>query len=199
MPPRTAIITYSLYHHIAKLARASKSGVESAGGTADIFQVQETLPEKLLTALKAPPKPDFPIADLNTLKDYDAFLFGVPTRYGNMPSQFKNFWDGTGSLFATQALAGKCAGFFVSTGSLGSGQEATIMNCLSTIVHHGMTFIPFGYGHPRLGNLQEIHGGSPWGAGTFAAPDGSREVTELELELAKTQGAQFYEKIKKLA
>ena len=97
MAPRTAIITYSLYHHIAALAELAKAGIESAGGSAKLFQVEETLPESLLKKLNAPPRPNFETATVDTLKEYDAFLFGIPTRYGNFPSQFKNFWDQTGA------------------------------------------------------------------------------------------------------
>lgn len=197
MAPKTAIIYYSLYHHIATLAKEAKVGVEKAGGVADLFQVSETLPDPLLKQLKAPPKLDHPIADLNTLKNYDAFLFGVPTRYGNMPAQLKTFWDGTGSLWASKALVGKPAGVFVSTGQNG-GQESTVMSLLSTFVHHGMIFVPLGYTHPDISTITEIHGGSPWGAGTFAGADGSRKPTKLELEIANFQGEHFYNQVSRL-
>ena len=196
--PKTAIIVYSLYHHIAKLANAAKTGINEAGGSATIFQVSETLPDKILKMLHAPDKPDFPIADNTTLTDYDAFLFGIPTRYGNMPAQFKNFWDGTGGLWAKGALIGKPAGMFVSTGTPGGGQETTAISSLSTLVHHGMVYVPLGYSQPKLATLDEVHGGSPWGAGTFAGADGSREPSELELEIAKGQGAHFQKIIENL-
>lgn len=196
MAPRTAIITYSLYQHIAKLAMAEKQGIIAAGGVADIFQVPETLPPALVEKLGGI-KSDAPIADVNTLKEYDAFLFGIPTRYGNFPSQFKLFWDATGALWAGQALRGKPAGLFVSTGTLGGGQETTAISTLSTLIHHGMIYVPLGYGHPGQANNDEVHGGSPWGAGTFAGADGKREVTPLELEIAKAQGESFYKTIQK--
>lgn len=196
MAPRTAIITYSLYSHIHKLALASQKGITAAGGVLDLFQVQETLPEALVTKLGGH-KRDLPIATVDTLKEYDAFLFGIPTRYGNFPAQFKSFWDQTGALWASGALRGKPAGVFVSTGAMGGGQETTVISTLSTLVHHGMVFVPLGYAHPRQADNSEVHGGSPWGAGTFAGGDGSREVTPLELEIAKTQGETFYNTIKK--
>lgn len=198
MAPKTAIIIYSLYQHITKLATSAQTGIEAAGGVSKIFQVPETLPASLLTKLGAPPKPDFPIADLETLREYDAFLFGVPTRYGTFPAQFKSFWDGTGSLFANGELIGKPAGVFVSTASVGGGQETTAINTLSTLAHHGMIYVPLGFSHPRIGDLTEVHGGSPWGAGTFAGPDGKREVSPLELEIAKHQGTHFFNQISKL-
>ncbi|ODV66490.1 flavo protein WrbA [Hyphopichia burtonii NRRL Y-1933] len=197
MAPKTAIIIYSLYQHIAKLAESAHSGIKAAGGSSTIYQVPETLPSDILKRLNAPEKPDYPIANLDTLKDYDAFLFGIPTRYGNFPSQWRSFWDGTGSLFATGALHHKPAGLFVSSGTLGGGQETTAINALSTLAHLGLIYVPLGYLHGKFNDLNEVRGGSAWGAGTFAAGDGSRQPSELELEVAKIQGQQFYEAIKK--
>jgi len=99
-----------------------------------------------------------------------AYLFGIPTRYGNFPAQFKAFWDATGGLWATGALWGKYAGVFVSTAGLGGGQESTVIASISTLAHHGINYVPLGYkpAFPILTNLAEVHGGSPWGAGTFA-------------------------------
>ncbi|KAH6915703.1 NADH:quinone oxidoreductase [Coprinopsis sp. MPI-PUGE-AT-0042] len=193
--PAVAIIIYSLYGHITQLAEAEKKGIEEAGGKADIYQVPETLGEDILKILKAPPRPDYPIADLETLKKYDSFLFGIPTRYGNMPVQFKSFWDATGPIWAAGTLGGKYAGTFVSTASQGGGQEVTAMSCLSTFVHHGMVYVPFGYykAFAEMTRLDEVHGGGPWGAGTYAAGDGSRQPSELELTIARKQGAQFWE------
>ncbi|KAF8651138.1 hypothetical protein AX16_004861 [Volvariella volvacea WC 439] len=198
--PRVAILIYSMYGHIAKMAESVKAGVESAGGTANIFQVPETLSTEILTKMHAPPKGDYPIATPDTLTQHDAFLLGIPTRYGNMPAQWKAFWDATGQLWGKGALAGKYAGVFVSTAGLGGGQEATIINTLSTFTHHGIIFVPFGYSHAfgDLTNVSEVHGGSPWGAGTLAAPDGSRQPSELELRLATTQGKAFWNIVSKI-
>ncbi|KAK9376384.1 putative Per a allergen [Lipomyces chichibuensis] len=98
MPPKVAIIIYSMYGHIAQMAEAEKAGIEEAGGRVDIYQIEETLSEEVLAKLHAPPKPDYPIMTARALPDYDAFLFGVPTRYGNFPGQWKAFWDTTGGL-----------------------------------------------------------------------------------------------------
>lgn len=196
MAPRTAIVIYSLYHHVTKLALEAKAGVEAAGGKAEIFQIKETLPESLLKKLGAPPKKDFPLATNETLTDYDAFLFGVPTRYSSMPSQWRTFLDGTGALFAQGKLVGKPFGVFVSSASQGS-QETTAMNTLGTFFNLGMPFVPLGFTHPGIGSTDEVHGGSPLGAGTYAAGDGSREVTKLELEIAKHQGEHFQKIISK--
>ncbi|CAK9439556.1 uncharacterized protein LODBEIA_P36560 [Lodderomyces beijingensis] len=195
--PRIAIVLYSLYHHVYTLGESAKAGIARAGLQADMFQVKETLSPEILQLVHALPKPDIPVADINVLTDYDAFLFGVPTRYGNMPAQWKAYWDATGGLWAKGALRGKHAGVFVSTGTQGGGQETTVINTLSTLAHHGIIYVPFGYGHPGQANLDEVHGGSPWGAGTFAAGDGSRQVTELEKNLAEQQGHDFVQMITK--
>lgn len=197
MAPKVAIIIYSLYHHVAQLAEEEKKGIEAAGGQADIYQVPETLSEEVLTKMHAPAKPDYPIASAETLTQYDAFLFGIPTRFGNFPAQFKAFWDTTGGLWAQGALHGKYAGVFVSTGTQGGGQETTVVNSLSTLIHHGIIFVPLGYAKAFAlqSNLDEIHGGSPYGAGTFAGADGSRQPTKLEKEIAFAQGKAFFETV----
>lgn len=133
------------------------------------LRVSETLPEEVLGKMHAPPKSSYPVATPETLTRYDAFLFGIPTRYGNFPAQWKAFWDQTGGLWFHGSLIGKYAGVFVSTGSAGGGQEVTVTNSLSTLAHHGIIFVPLGYGpaFSTLSNLSEVRGGSPWGAGTF--------------------------------
>ncbi|SCU78808.1 LAMI_0A06062g1_1 [Lachancea mirantina] len=195
---KIAIITYSLYGHIDTLAAAVQKGIEAAGGKADLFRVEETLPEEVLEKLSAPAKPDIPIATTETLESYDAFLFGVPTRYGNIPAQWSAFWDQTGGLWVKGALAGKSAGIFVSTGTYGGGQELTAKSCLSYLVHHGIIFVPLGYRDvfAEVANIEEVHGGSPWGAGTLAGGDGSRTPSELELRIAEKQGLYFYQTVK---
>lgn len=135
--------------------------------------------------MHAPPKPDYPVISVSQLTDFDAYLFGIPTRYGNFPGQWKvglvdaryrcgvvardlippleqAFWDATGKLWAEGALAGKFAGVFVSTGTPGGGQETTVSNSISTLAHHGIIFVPLGYSRTfaQLGNLTEVHGGA---------------------------------------
>lgn len=193
---------YSTYGHVKTLAEAEVKGIQAAGGTADLFQLPETLPEDVLAKIHAPPKPtDVTIlSDPNTLAAYDGFLFGIPTRYGNFPVQWKAFWDSTGAQWQSGAFAGKFAGLFVSTASPGGGQESTAIAALSTLTHHGISYVPLGYKHTfgQLTNLSEVHGGSPWGAGTFAGGDGSRQPSPLELEIAEIQGKTFYEHLSKL-
>ncbi|KAF7975418.1 hypothetical protein HWV62_9659 [Athelia sp. TMB] len=201
MAPKIAIVIYSMYGHIAKVAEAEKKGIEAAGGSATIFQVPETLPQEVLTKMYALAKPDYPVITPTELATFDAFLLGIPTRYGNFPAQWKAFIDATGSLWASGGLYGKYAGVFISTAGLGGGQESTAIAAMSTLAHHGIIYVPLGYKNnfAQLTNLSEVHGGSPWGAGTFAASDGSRQPTALELEIAEIQGKSFFETVSKVS
>lgn len=197
---KIAIITYSTYGHIDTLAKAVQAGVEEAGGKADMYRVEETLPAQALEKLNAPPKPeDIPVVGKEVLENYDAFLFGIPTRYGNVPAQWASFWDKTGGLWVKGTLDGKAAGVFVSTASFGGGQDSTIKNCLDYLSHHGMIIIPLGYNKcfAELSNIDELHGCGPWGAGTLAGSDGSRTASELEIRVARIQGEKFYRTVQK--
>lgn len=164
-------------------------------------RVPETLPQDVLTKMHAPPKDtSIPEITASKLAQYDAFLIGIPTRYGNFPGQWKVFWDTTGGLWASGGLWGKYAGLFVSTAGLGGGQESTAIAAMSTFAHHGVIYVPFGYAKAfgQLTNLEVVHGGSPWGAGTFAASDGSRQPSALEIEIAEIHGAAFGEALNKV-
>ncbi|KJA15306.1 benzoquinone reductase [Hypholoma sublateritium FD-334 SS-4] len=200
-PPKVGIVIYSMYGHIAKLAEAEKAGIEKAGGQVTIYQVPETLPEEVLTKMHAPAKPDYPIITPDILAGLDAFIIGIPTRYGNFPAQWKAFWDSTGALWAGGKLAGKYGGIFVSSAGAGGGQESTALAAMSTFAHHGVIYVPFGYSNAfaQLTNVDEVHGGSPWGAGTFAGSNGSRQPTPLEIDIATIQGSAFYNIISKVA
>ncbi|KAJ1311473.1 hypothetical protein OPQ81_009961 [Rhizoctonia solani] len=201
--PRVAIITYSMYGHIATLAKHVKDGLVAAGAKdadVSIFRISETLPDEVLAKMGAQ-KSELPEFDPANLVNYDAFLFGVPTRYGNMPAQWKSFWDRTGGLWMKQALHGKYAGVFVSTGTPGGGQEQTVSNLISTFAHHGLIFVPLGYyskAYPHLTSFELPHGGSPWGAGTFAGGDGSRQPNHIETAIAEAQGEAFWNTISKV-
>lgn len=175
---------YSRYGHIQKLAEAEAAGIRAAGGSCDLFRVPETIAHRGALPAKPSTGPDpgtegSSIQTLDsptTLEDYDGYLFGVPTRYGNMPAQWKTFWDGTGGQWAQASYKGKFAGLFVSTGTQGGGQESTCVAMMSTLAHHGIIYVPLGYGEafPLLADLSEVRGGSPWGAGTFAVSQQSR-------------------------
>ncbi|CAO2656890.1 Nn.00g056930.m01.CDS01 [Neocucurbitaria sp. VM-36] len=201
MAPKIAIVYYSMYGHIKQLADAELKGIKEAGGDAELFQIAETLPEDVLQKMYAAPK----ATDVTVLDDpaqlepFDGILFGIPTRYGNFPAQYKAFWDKTGKQWQQGSFWGKYAGLFISTGTLGGGQESTAIASMSTLTHHGFIYVPLGYKHTfaDLANLDEVHGGSPWGAGTFAAGDGSRQPTALELRVATAQGKAFYETVAK--
>ncbi|KAH9879384.1 Minor allergen Alt a 7 [Plenodomus biglobosus] len=201
MAPKIAIVYYSMYGHIKQLADAELKGIQSAGGDAKLFQVAETLPEEVLQKMYAAPKATdvATLSDPTDLEPYDAILFGIPTRFGNFPAQFKTFWDKSGKQWSTGAFQGKYAGVFVSTGSQGGGQETTAISTMSTLVHHGFIFVPLGYKNTfaQMTSFEEVHGGSPWGAGTFAGGDGSRQPSPLELGIAEAQGKAFYEAVAK--
>ncbi|ODQ78825.1 hypothetical protein BABINDRAFT_38831 [Babjeviella inositovora NRRL Y-12698] len=192
---KIAIIQYSTYGHITTLAEAVAAGIRQAAPSVqvDLFQVPETLTPEVLAAIHAPEKPTLPLASTATLVEYDAFVFGVPTRFGTMPAQWSTFWDTTGGLWGSGALHGKPVSLFVSTGSQGGGQETTVRSFLSTITHHGMVYVPLGYKtvFGDVASLEEIRGGSPYGAGMFAGVDGSRVASGVELKVAEQQGRDF--------
>lgn len=164
-------------------------------------RIPETLSEDVLAKMHAPAKPaDIPfLEDPSVLETYDAFLLGIPTRYGNFPAQWKTFWDKTGKQWATGGFHGKYAGLFISTASPGGGQESTAIAAMSTLTHHGIIYVPFGYAKAfgTLTDVTEVRGGSPWGAGTFAGGDGSRQPSAKEKELAEVQGEWFYKTVAK--
>jgi NAD(P)H dehydrogenase (quinone) len=128
-----------------------------------------------------------PVADPKELGEYDAIIFGTPTRFGNMAAQMRNFLDQTGSLWMQGALVGKVASVFTSTGT-GGGNESTILTFIPTLLHHGMIYVGLPYSCPELTDISELKGGSPYGAATIAGPDGSRQPSAKELAMARFQG-----------
>ncbi|ORZ32285.1 flavodoxin-like protein [Catenaria anguillulae PL171] len=189
---KIAIIYYSTYGHVLTLAKELKAGIESTShAEATIYRVAETLPKEVLEKMHAPPAADFPLATPETLKEADGILLGFPTRFGIVPAQLKAFLDSTGQLWGTQALAGKPIGFFFSTASQSGGQESTALTLLPYIAHHGLVFVPNGYSNSHLFNVDEVVGGSAWGAGTVAGPTGARQPSDKEKEVARTQGKNF--------
>lgn len=203
--PRMAIIYYSTYGHNAAMAEAVSRGVEQAGGEATILQAAETLPDEVLEkmgalGLKNKYHPVITRDMIGTLADdYDGFIFGIPTRFGMMAAQMKSFFDSTGGLWGKGALIGKPAAVWCSTGTQGGGLETTIMTTVTQLVHHGMLFVPLGYSKGDIQfDMAEIHGGSPWGAHTFAGADGSRKPSEMEVVLAEHQGSHTTKIVAKL-
>ncbi|XP_010256587.1 PREDICTED: probable NAD(P)H dehydrogenase (quinone) FQR1-like 3 [Nelumbo nucifera] len=194
------IVYYSLYGHVVTMAREVHRGANSIEGVeATLWQVPETLPDRVLEKMKAPPKEgDVPIIRPEQLTEADGFLFGFPSRFGMMPAQLKAFFDASNELWACQALAGKPAGIFWSTGFHGGGQELSALTAITQLAHHGMIYVPLGYTFGSgMFEMNEVKGGSSYGAGTFAG-DGSRQPTELELQQAFYQGKYVSEIAKKL-
>lgn len=193
---------YSMYGHVEGLAKRMKRGVDTVEGVeAVLYRVPETLSDEVLAKMQAPSKDDSipEIAAADELAQADGFLFGFPTRYGCMAAQMKAFFDSTGKLWREQSLAGKPAGFFVSTGTQGGGQETTAWTAITQLAHHGMLFVPIGYTFGAgMFKMESIRGGSPYGAGVFAG-DGTREPTEAELALAEHQGKYMAAIVKRLA
>ncbi|CAA3018553.1 probable NAD(P)H dehydrogenase (quinone) FQR1-like 3 [Olea europaea subsp. europaea] len=180
------IVYYSLYGHVEIMAREIQRGANSVPGVeAKLWKVAETLPERVLEKMKAPEKPDdVPEIRPEQLVEADGFIFGFPSRFGVMAAQFKAFFDATHEIWASQALAGKPAGIFWSTGFHGGGQELTALTAITQLAHHGMVFVPLGYTFGSgMFEMNEVKGGSSYGSGTYAA-DGSRHPTNLELQQA---------------
>ncbi|KAL5053900.1 hypothetical protein RYX36_034582 [Vicia faba] len=195
------IVFYSMYGHVESLARSLKKGVDSVDGVEGVlYRVVETLPKDVLELMKAPEKVDdgIPLISSENLVEADGLLFGFPTRFGSMAGQMKAFFDSTGQLWREQKLAGLPAGFFVSTGTQGGGQETTAWTAITQLVHHGMLYVPIGYTFGAgMFEMDSVRGGSPYGAGVFAG-DGSRQATEAELALAEYQGRYMANIVKKL-
>lgn len=183
------VVYYSMYGHIETMANAIAEGARSVSGVeVTVKRVAETMPED--AAKKAGAKLDqaAPIADPHELGEYDAIIFGTPTRFGNMSGQMRSFLDQTGGLWVKGALVGKVGSVFTSTGT-GGGSETTITSFWNTLAHHGMMIVGLPYSTPELTDISELRGGSPYGAATIAGADGSRQPSTKELALAKFQGA----------
>lgn len=187
------VVFYSMYGHIYKMAEAIADGARSvAGADVTVMQVPELVPAEVLEKSGAKAAravfANVPTASVDQLADYDAILFGTPTRFGNMTAQMRNFLDQTGGLWAKGALVGKVGSVFASTATQHGGQETTITSFHTTLLHHGMIIVGVPYTEPGLTQMGEVTGGTPYGATTLAAGDGSRQPSENELKIARTQG-----------
>ena len=195
---KVLVLYYSMYGHIETMAKAIADGANSVEGvTATIKRVPELVPDEIFTKSGGKANQPAPIASPAELGDYDAIIFGTPTRFGNMASQMRNFLDQTGGLWAKGALVGKVGSVFTSSATL-AGNETTITSFHNTLFHHGMVVVGAPYSIQELFNVSEVRGGSPYGAGTFAGPDGKRTPSELELTIARKQGAHVATIAKKL-
>ena len=186
---KVLVLYYSAWGHVEKMAEAVAEGARAVPGTeVTIKRVPELVPEEV--AKKSGMKLDqaAPICSVDELATYDAIIFGTPTRFGNMCAQMRNFLDQTGGLWMKGALVGKVGSVFASTGTQHGGQETTITSFHSTLLHQGMIIVGLPYAFPGLTNMNEITGGTPYGASTLANADGSRQPSANELDGARYQG-----------
>ncbi|EFN7201955.1 TPA: NAD(P)H:quinone oxidoreductase [Escherichia coli] len=182
------VLYHSMYGHIETMAQQVAEGARSVPGVeVTLKRVPETMAPEAFKAAGGKTEQSAPVATPAELGDYDAIIFGTPTRFGNMSGQMRNFLDQTGGLWAKGALVGKVASVFSSTGT-GGGQEMTITSTWTTLAHHGMIIVPIGYNTPALFDISQVSGGTPYGATTIAGGDGSRQPDSRELDIARHQG-----------
>ncbi len=185
---KVLVLYYSLYGHIETMAAAVAEGAASVHGVeVTLRRVPETMTEEATRLCGGKLDQNAPVATPGELADYDALIFGTPTRFGNMAAQMRNFLDQTGSLWQHGALVGKVGSAFSSTGT-GGGNESTILTFIPTLLHHGLIYVGLPYTCPELADISEVKGGSPYGAGTIAGADGSRQPSAKELSMARFQG-----------
>ena len=185
---KVLVLYYSSYGHIETMAQAVAEGARSAGAEVAIKRVPELVPEAVAKASHFKLDQAAPIATVDELPSYDAIILGVLTRFGNMPAQMKNFLDQTGGLWFTGKLVGKVGSVFASTATQHGGQESTILSTHTVLLHHGMVIVGLPYTWAGQMKLDEVTGGSPYGATTISAGDGSRQPSANELEGARFQG-----------
>lgn len=186
---KVLVLYYSSYGHIETMAGAVADGAREAGATVDIRRVPELVPDEVAKASHFKLEQAAPIADPNELVNYDAIIVGTGTRYGRMSSQMANFFDRTGGLWAKGALIGKLGAAFTSTASQHGGQETTLLSILTNLLHHGLVVTGLPYSFQGQLRLDEVTGGTPYGASTLAGADGSRAVSDNELDGARFLGA----------
>ncbi|MBA3022648.1 MAG: NAD(P)H:quinone oxidoreductase [Gammaproteobacteria bacterium] len=196
---KALVLYYSMYGHIEIMADAIAEGARQVDGVeAVIKRVPEIIPEDRARAMGVKLDQKAPIATTEELGNYDAIIFGTPTRFGNMAAQMRNFLDQTGKLWMNGALIGKVGSVFASTGTQHGGQETTITSFHSTLLHHGMVIVGVPYSCTGLTVMTEITGGSPYGSSTLAGSDGKRMPSENELEIARFQGRHVAQIAKRL-
>lgn len=196
---KVLVLYYSSYGHIETMAQAVAEGVRAAGAEAVVKRVPELVPEEIAKTSGFKLDQAAAVATVAELPDYDAIILGVPTRFGSMPSQMKNFLDQTGGLWAQGKLIGKVGSVFTSTASQHGGQESTILSTHTVLLHHGMVIVGLPYSYQGQLGVQELVGGSPYGASTIANGDGSRKPSENDLAGARYQGRHVAEIAEKLA
>ncbi|EKF39802.1 NAD(P)H:quinone oxidoreductase type IV (plasmid) [Nitratireductor rhodophyticola] len=197
--PKVLVLYYSAYGHIETMANAVAEGIRSAGVEAVVKRVPELVPENVAKASNFKLDQQAPIASVDELTEYDAIIVGAGTRFGTVASQMRNFWDQTGSLWAQGKLVGKVGSVFTSSATQHGGQESTILGFIPTLLHHGMAVVGLPYAFQGQMGVDEVKGGSPYGASTITDADGSRMPSEVEVEAAKFQGAHVAKIAAKLA
>jgi NAD(P)H dehydrogenase (quinone) len=195
---KVLVLYYSAYGHIETMANAVAEGAREAGAKVDIKRVPEIVPEEMARAAHFKLNQAAPIAKIDDLGDYNAVIIGAGTRFGRLSSQMASFLDQAGGLWMRGALHGKVGGAFTSTGTQHGGQETTLFTIITNLFHFGMVIVGLDYGHAGQATVQEITGGSPYGATTIAGGDGSRQPTANELTGARYQGRRVAEVANKL-
>lgn len=182
------VLYYSTYGHIETMAYAVAEGARAGGAAVTVKRLPELVPEEVARKFHYKLDQPAPIATVDELPVYDAIILGVPTRFGNMPAQMKNFLDQTGGLWAQGKLVGKVASVFSSSATQHGGQESTILSTHTVLLHHGMVIVGLPYSFQGQMGVSEVMGASPYGASTIAGGDGSRQPSAIELEGARFQG-----------
>jgi NAD(P)H dehydrogenase (quinone) len=196
---RILVLYYSTYGHVERMAEAAAEGARGAGAEVEVKRVPELMPPEIARKAGAKLDQKAPIAKPEELANYDAIIVGTPTRYGRVTAQMANFWDQTGGLWASGALVGKVGSAFTSTATQHGGQETTLFSIITTLLHQGMIVVGLPYAAKGQMRLDEITGGSPYGATTIAGGKGERQPSENELELMRWQGRHVAEVAAKLA
>lgn len=196
---KVLVLYYSSYGHIETMAQAVAEGARAGGADVDIKRVAELVPEDIARASGYKMEHSAPLAKPEDLAKYDAVIFGTPTRFGMMASQMKNFLDQCGALWANGSLIGKVGGVFTSSASQHGGQESTLLNFHTCLLHLGFVVAGLPYSFQGQLVIDTVAGGSPYGASTIAAGDGSRQPSDIELDGARFQGEHIAKLAKKLA
>jgi NAD(P)H dehydrogenase (quinone) len=196
---RVLVLYYSSYGHTETMAGAVAEGAREAGAEVTIKRVPELVPEDVARQSGFKLDQSAPIATVDELADYDAIIFGVPTRFGNMSSQMKNFLDQAGGLWASGKLVGKVGAAFTSTATQHGGQESTLLSTHTVLLHLGFIIVGLPYSWAGQMGVKEVSGGSPYGASTITDNDGSRQPSDNELAGARFQGRHVAQIAAKLA
>ena len=195
---KVLVLYYSTYGHLETMAQAIAEGARAGGAAGDVKRVPETVPTEVAKAAHFKLEQAAPVATVAELADYDAIIVGAPTRFGRMPSQMAAFLDQAGGLWARGALNGKVGAAFTSTATQHGGQEVTLFSIITNLMHFGMVIVGLPYSHQGQMTLDEVVGGSPYGATTIAGGQGQRQPSAIELEGARHQGRLVAETANKL-